>query len=171
MIVKKPRRNIIDYVAMYISNLPKDSPVNEAFGRKLLYLPEDETADESTVYTYSFPVASDVHVDSDVMGDILDVTMSNRQGVCVLPAGGGVPDANMGCYYPYFILRCRHEYRGRAFNVVQELIYELQDNAKVFPQNGTIRCVSSQPGMVWADQQLAYCFQTVFRVLSAEKII
>lgn len=167
----QPHKNIIDYVCEYIHRLPKNHPVNTAFGVPLQYVPFDELCIESTIFAFRFPASDDAEGAADIMGDIVDVVTSNRSGICVVPAGGGAPDANMGCYYPYFVIRCRHRHAGVAFNVLQELMYTLQDNANVFPQNGTVRCISSQPGMVWADQQLVYCFQSEFRVLAAERII
>lgn len=167
----QPFKTIIDYVAEYISKLPIDHAANRAFGARLTYFPEDELADESNVFMFRFPVSDFTMDTADVMGDIIDVATTNRQGICVLPAGGGAPDANMGCYYPFFVIRCRHKAAGVAFNTLQALAYELQDNARVFPQNGTIRCISSQPGMVWADQQLSYVFQIAFRVIAAEQVM
>lgn len=167
----QPNKNIIDYVCEYIGKLPKEHPVHAAFGMLLQYIPEDELAAESNVFAFRFPASDDTDDTADIMGDIVDVVTSNRFGISVVPAGGGAPDANMGCFYPYFVIRCRHRAPGLAYNTLQELAYELQDNARVFPQNGTIRCLSSQPGMVWADQQLSYCFQIEFRVLAAEKVI
>jgi len=167
----QPHKNIIDYVCEYLGRLKVGHPVHAAFGAVLQYIPEAELAEENTIFAFRFPASDDTGSTADIMGDIVDVVTSNRTGICVVPAGGGPPDANMGCYYQYFVIRCRHKYPGVAYNTLQEIGYELQDNARVFPQNGTIRCVSSQPGMVWADQQLMYCFQLEFRILAAEKVI
>ena len=167
----QPFKTIIDYVVEYISKLPADHPANRAFGARLTYFPEDELVDESNVFAFRFPVSDYTYDTADIMGDVVDVATTNRSGICVLPAGGGAPDANMGCYYPYFVIRCRHKAAGVAFNTLQALTYELQDNARVFPQNGTIRSLSSQPGMVWADQQLSYVFQSEFRVIAAEQVM
>lgn len=167
----QPFKSIIDYVAEYLGRLPKDHDACRAFGAPFNYIPENELVEESNVFTFRFPVSDFTQDTADIMGDIVDVVTTNRQGICILPAGGGAPDANMGCYYPYFVIRCRHKAAGVAFNTLQAITYELQDNARVFPQNGTIRSISSQPGMVWADQQLSYVFQTEFRVLAAEKVV
>ena len=103
----QPFKTIIDYVAEYISKLPADHHANRAFGARLTYLPEDELAEESNIFMFRFPASDYTWDTADIMGDLVDVTTTNRNGICVLPAGGGAPDANMGCYYPYFVIRCR----------------------------------------------------------------
>lgn len=164
------RKSIVDYVADHIGGLPDDHPACEIFGKSLIFDMHDEEAEHVNVFLYRFPI-SDETVNADVYGDaVTDIVASNRQGICVVPAPGGYPEAHSGRTYPVFLIRCRHQHAGVAFRTVMELLIELQDNASVFPQNGTVRSMTTQPGLVWASSQM-YCYQAEFRVLAAETII
>lgn len=164
------RKSIVDYVAEYIGALPDDHPACQVFGRPLVFDVFDEEATHVNIFLYRFPIADDA-VDADVFGEtVVDIISSNRQGLCIVPLTGGYPDAHSGRTSPSFMLRCRHEHAGIAFRTVMELSIELQDNTKVFPQNGVIRSLRSQPGLVWASSRM-YCYQADFRVLAAETII
>ncbi len=162
-------QTIVEYVANYIGNLPEDHPACEVFGAKLSFFMDDEEREDNHVFAYRFPFSNE-DIQADVMGDIVDVAASNRQGICVMPLSGGYPDAHSGKTYPAFVLRCRHAFPAIAYRTLYTLMYDLQDNARVFPQNGTIRALTSQPGLVWASSQFAYCYQAEFRSLVAEQV-
>jgi len=163
--------NIIDYVATYIDRLDPNHPANVAFGAKLTFLVDDELNEDNNIFLYRFPITEDSDVTYNVEGSLLDVIASERYGICIIPLPGRRSlDLNDDSMYPSFLIRCRHKLPGRAYTTLEELMFELHKNARVFPQNGIIYSSVSSPMLLYGDSRLIYCYQTPFKVLAAERI-
>jgi len=162
--------NIIDYVATYLSNLPPDHPINEAFGQKLNFLMDDELNLDNNIFLYRFPITEYSETTVDIEGVSADIISSERFGICLIPLSGRGINLTDYSTYPAFLCRCRHKLPGRAWRTLEEIIYELHDNARVFPQNGVIYSTQTNPSLLYADKRLIYCFQAAFKVIVAERI-
>lgn len=162
-------KTVVDYVAEYISRLPEDNQVHVAF-RDRLYYDRDESDERNNIWLYRFP-HSEGETGMDLMGDVADISYTDKEGLCIRPIGGGRPDPYSEKNSPSFLIHCRHSAPGIAFQCSMAIMQELSNNARVFPQNGTVRCLSSQPEIVWSNTQGAYCTQAVFRCIAATTII
>lgn len=158
--------NIVDYIALYIEKLKPTHAAVIAFGAEFV---ADESSPALNVFRFAFPYEPDGQLfnHEGISDHILN---TNAQGICISPLGGGQPDPQSGCVSPYFSLLCRHSLSGRAFNTLYALNYELQNNARVFPQNGKILAITSQPSLIYADGRSAYVFQLIMKAIVAEPI-
>lgn len=167
----RPRTHLIEYVAQYIDKLPEDHEVNQAFGVKLVYKPlQGVGAVSRNVFLFNFPNTADA--DGGVQLDApYNAALSRKPALCIVPLSGSAPKYAMGAYEPSFSILCRHEYPGRGYSCCQSLIELLNLRAGVFPQNGLIYAVQSQPSLMYdLPSASSSVFRAMFSVKVAERI-
>jgi len=163
-------KSIIDYVATYIDKLDVMHPVNVAFGQKLRFFPRSNDPNNN-IFKFSFPLTQENNQLTNIMSDTINLSTLNRNGICIAPMAGSMPEAFSGQTYPNFVIYCAHlDSEGIAFNTALELIYELQENSRVFPQNGGVRAIYSQPANHWTTTTGYCCYKAFFKCLVAERI-
>lgn len=161
--------DLIEHVAIYIDKLKADHPANKAFGVRLKYARENLYVDpENTIFPYAFSLSES---DDAYEAGTLDLHGDNRPGIAIVPISGERPRYAMDAWTPYFHIDCRHRIVGCAFRCLQYLTYELNLNSRVFPQNGCVFALSSQPTRIYGDpRNNVFVFRSHFRVLVAEPI-
>ena len=168
-------KTLMEYIALFFSKLPEDHAINVAFGTKLVYEPALPLNDpKRNVYLFTFPSNVESVFDAK-MGEQFDigynVALSPKPGVCIAPTTGGAPRYAMGAYAPGFQILCRHEYHGRAYQCAQEILFTLNLNSQVFPQNGCVFATASQPRIVFSSSGGASStYAADFAVKVAERI-
>lgn len=173
--MEQRKKTLMEYIALFFNRLPKDHDINTAFGTKLVYDPALPISDpRRNVYLFTFP--SNVESEFDAkMGEQFDigynVALSPKPGVCIAPTTGGAPRYAMGAYAPGFQILCRHEYHGRAYQCAQEILFTLNLNSQVFPQNGCVYATASQPRLIFSSSGGASStYAADFAVKVAERI-
>lgn len=157
-------KTVVDYVAEYLGNLPAEHPINVAFKERLIY--DKEAGPHTNIWLYKFPFSEDQYT-ADIQGELVDVSLSNAVGVCIRPLPGGRLDPYSGKAYPQFTITVRHRAIGVAFNTGMDIIMDLSNNARVFPQNGVTRSLHTQPDTIWTGPQYEGAVQMVFTALMA----
>jgi hypothetical protein len=167
--------DLILSVADYINKLPDNHRVHRAFGAKLRYYYEESRSNpDNTVFLYNFPLSDETPPNSEAayaLGIGQDIISSNTPAVAIVPEGGVGPIQAMKAWNPYFSILCRHSLPGCAYRCLYYLMLELNQNARVFRQNGLILAVTSQPATVWNDRRGLTVYKAAFRVLAAEPIV
>jgi hypothetical protein len=170
----KGESDLIEYVAEWINTLPPHHRVHRAFKYRLKYSGEEMYVDpENNVFLFNFPMSSDDDTSeaAEAIGISPDIVASNAPAVAIVPVHGEYPLQAMNAWNPYFNIICRHHLPGCAFRCLYYLMLELNNNASVFPQNGVVFALHSQPVTVWNDRRGLSVYQASFRVLAAEPIV
>lgn len=163
------QNDLIEYVAKYIHGLKPNHRANVAFKSRLAYYGDEAYSNpDNTIFPYSFPISEH----DDIIDDGFIGYAENKPAISIVPLGGEPPRYAMNAWTPYFYIDCRHRIIGCAFRCLQYLTFELDQNSRVFPQNGTILALTSQPTRVYGDyRNNVFVFRSSFRALIAEPIL
>lgn len=167
-------KDIILYVAEWINKLEESHAANRAFGARLQYLYEQSmTTNDNTVYLFNFPLSASVDANSEAAGALgshLAASVDNTPALAIVPELSPPPIQAMDAWNYYFSILCRHRLPGCAYQCLYHLTLALNNNARVFPQNGVVFALSSQPATVWDDRRGLTVYKAMFKAMSAEPI-
>ena len=168
-------KDLILYLAEWINRLPEGHRIHKAFGARLRYLYQDSYDDpNNTVFLFDFPLSNEIPANSEqasALGISQNILTSNTPAIAIVPEGGKGPIQAMDAWNPYFSILCRHHKTGCAYRCLYYLMLELNNNANVFPQNGVVFAITSQPATIWNDRRGLTVFKAAFRVMAAEPIV
>lgn len=167
--------DLILHIANWINKLKPDHRAHKAFGSRLQYLYEQSLADNNnTVFLYNFPLSVGVSTDAEsgaALHSPLLAYMDNTPALAIVPEISEPPTQSMNAWNYYFSLLCRHSLPGCAYRCLYYLTLELNNNARVFPQNGVIFALTSQPATIWNDRRGLTVYKSTFKAMSAEPIL
>ena len=167
------RKDLIAYVCEFVGKLRADHESCAAFGAPLVYTPK--TADTpKNVFAFHFPTSDaatgsveNISTDAQLPPGTL---VSNSPGVLVLPAEGGYTQYSTDTFVYRFDILVRHTYPGSGYQCADGLLHTLHNKCGVFPQNGKIMAVFSQPYNIYNDGKGLSLYKVAFQALAALRI-